>query len=100
MSFDLDPLYVFYGLAALAAILAAEAFYLMGHKRSDYRNRVNRRLQISAQDADREKVLVQLRRERGLSADGDALMSVEWFNRLVTQSGMKVGLWRAVTYVA
>lgn len=100
MSFDLDPLYVLCAFAALAAVLAAEAFYLLFHNRSDYRNRVNRRLQISAKDGDREKVLVQLRRERGLSADGDALLSVAWFNNLVTQSGVKVGLWRAVTSVA
>ena len=100
MSFDLDPLYAFYVFAALAAILVAEALYLLFHNRSDYRSRVNRRLEISAKDGDREKVLVQLRRERGLSADGEALMAVAWFNRLVTQSGMKVGLWRAVTYIA
>src|SRR3954451_18321838 len=100
MNLSLDPLYVFYGFAALAAVLAAEAFYLLFHNRSDYRSRVNRRLQISAKDGDREKVLVQLRRERGLSADGDSVFSAAWFNRLVTQSGVKVGLWRAIAHVS
>ena len=100
MMFDLDPIYLFYGFAALAAILATEAAYLLFHNSADYRRRVNRRLQISAGNPDREKVLVQLRRERGLSADGDSVLSVAWFNRLVTQSGVKVGLWRAIALVA
>ena len=100
MMFDLDPIYLFYGFAALAAILATEAAYLLFHNTTDYRRRVNRRLQISAGNPDREKVLVQLRRERGLSADGVSILSVAWFNRLVTQSGVKVSLWRAVALIA
>jgi tight adherence protein B len=99
MNFDLDPLYVVYMFAALAAVLAAEALYLLFHNRSDYRSRVNRRLQISNQEGDREKVLVQLRRERGLTAGGGSVLSVAWFNRLVTQSGITVGRWRAVAYL-
>ena len=52
-------------------MLVAEAVYLLFHNTRGYRDRVNRRLQIAGKEADREKVLVQLRRERGLSADGD-----------------------------
>jgi tight adherence protein B len=100
MSFDLDPLYVFYGLAALAAILAVEAFYLFFHNTKDYRKRVNRRLAMSAKEGDREKVLVQLRRERGLNADGDGLLPAARFNRLVVQSGVKVSVPRAVIVMA
>jgi tight adherence protein B len=99
MRFDLDPVYVVSIVAALAAVLAAEALYLLVHNRSDYRSRVNRRLQISGQESDREKVLVQLRRERGLTADGGSVLSVAWFNQLVTQSGITVGRWRAGAYV-
>jgi tight adherence protein B len=97
--FPLDPIHLVYGVAVLAAILATEAAYLLFHNSADYRRRVNRRLQISAQNPDRERVLVQLRRERGLSADGDSILSVAWFNRLVTQSGVRVGLWRFVLTV-
>jgi len=99
VSFDLNPLYVFYLFAALAAILAAEAFYLLFHNTRDYRKRVNRRLEISAREGNREKVLVQLRRERGLSSDGDDLLRFAWFNRLVVQSGVKVSASRAVLSV-
>jgi hypothetical protein len=31
MSFELDPLYLFYGSAALAAVLVVEALYLLLH---------------------------------------------------------------------
>ena len=90
MAFELDPLYVFYGFAALAAVLVAEALYLLLHSRKDYRTRVNRRLSISAKEANREKVLVQLRRERGLSTEGGYRLPLAAFNRLVIQSGVKV----------
>jgi tight adherence protein B len=90
MTFELDPLYLFYGFAAAAAVLVAEALYLLLHNRKDYRTRVNRRLAMSAKEASREKVLVQLRRERGLSTDGGYRLPVAAFNRLVIQSGVKV----------
>jgi tight adherence protein B len=88
MPFDLDPLYLFYGLAALAAVFVVEAVYLLFHNASSYRTRVNRRLAISQKEGDREKVLVQLRRERGLSADGDHLLPMASLNRLIVQSGI------------
>jgi tight adherence protein B len=90
MTFEIDPLYVFYGFAAIAAVLVVEALYLLLHNRKDYRTRVNRRLSISAKEGNREKVLVQLRRERGLSTDGGYALPLAAFNRLVIQSGVKV----------
>jgi tight adherence protein B len=90
MSFELDPLHLFYGFAALAAVLVVEAVYLLFHNTQSYRTRVNRRLDMSSKESDREKVLVQLRRERGLSADGGYALPIAAFNRLVLQSGAKV----------
>jgi tight adherence protein B len=90
MPFEIDPLYLFYGFAALAAVLVAEALYLLFHNTQSYRTRVNRRLKVSSKEPDREKVLVQLRRERGLSADGGYALPIAAFNRLVLQSGVKV----------
>jgi len=97
---DLDPLYLFYACAAIAAVRAAEAFYLAFHNTKDYRNRVNRRLEISTKETNREKVLVQLRRERGLTSEGGFAMPVQWFNRLVLQSGVKLSLGRSLALVA
>ena len=100
MSFEINPLYAFYGLAALAAILAAEAVYLLLHNSKDYRSRVNRRLEIADRaGGDRERVLVQLRRERGMSADGEGVLPLAWFGRLVIQSGVKVTAWRAALLI-
>jgi tight adherence protein B len=100
MSVDLNPLYIFYGCIALAAILAGEALYLLFAGKKDYRSGVNRRLQIAERESNREAVLVQLRRERGLGADGDTLLPLAWFNRLVVQSGVKVSAMRAAAAIS
>src|SRR3712207_3774301 len=99
MVLDIDPLYLFYGMAALAAVFAAEAVYLVFHNTASYRTRVNRRLEIAQKESDREKVLVQLRRERGLSADGDGLLPMAALNRLVVQSGVTLTAGRVVPFL-
>jgi tight adherence protein B len=92
MSFHIDPLYLIYAFAAVSAILFAEGAYLLFHSTASYRSRVNRRLSILQGNANRENILVQLRRERGLSATGDFSMQIKSLNRLITQSGLSVGL--------
>lgn len=96
---EINPLYLFYAFAALGAVLAIEALYLLFHDTKSYRTRVNRRLALSAKETNREKVLVQLRRERGLSAEGGLAMPAARFNRLVIQSGVRVNGPRAVAAV-
>ena len=98
MSFDLNPLYIFYIAAPLTGVPPAEGFYLLVSNTRDYRSRVNRPLEISGKGESREKVLVQLRRERGLSDDGDSLSGVAWFSRLVVHSGVKIPLPRAIRF--
>ena len=90
MSFDIAPLLLIYAFAGLAAVLVAEAVYLLFHNTNSYRTRVNRRLHIAGKEGDREKVLVQLRRERGLSADGGLALPFASLNRLLIQSGVTV----------
>ena len=41
---------------------------------------------------DRESILVQLRRERGLDEAGHSLLPLKVLNRLVIQSGIRLGL--------
>ncbi len=93
MPFDLDPLHVFYLFAAGAVVLVAEAVTLLVAERADYRSRVNRRLAARSADANGENVLLRLRRERGLNAEGRFRLSFAWLNRLIVQSGVTVGLW-------
>lgn len=97
---NLDPLYLVYGLAALAAVLLAEAVYLMMSGSESYRKRVNRRLRLLSDQPDREAALIQLRRERGLTGEGFYLLPLKAFNRLVLQSGVTVGVWRIVVGMA
>jgi tight adherence protein B len=92
MSFELNPVYAIYVLSALGLVLFVEAGYLLLHNSKSYRDRVNRRLRALGEQVDRESVLVQLRRERGLTASGDYAMSLQSLNRLIVQSGLTVGL--------
>ena len=92
MSFEFDEAYVIYGFAAVSAILFAEAVYLLLFKKTSYRSRINRRLGLLAETADRVSILVQLRRERGLNQYGDFRLPVASLNRLILQSGLTIGL--------
>ncbi len=90
--FDLDPVYLFYGFAVASAVLVAEAGYLLLSSASSYRSRINRRLALLDTGDNRESVLVQLRRERGMTGEGDLRLPIEAFNTLVTQSGLTIGV--------
>jgi tight adherence protein B len=99
MPFEWDQAYVFYGLAAVSAILFAEAIYLLLFKATSYRSRINRRLSLLIDNPDRVNILVQLRRERGLNREGGLRLPFESFNRLILQSGLTVGLSRLAVIV-
>lgn len=94
MPFDLDPVYIVYALAAGSAILFFEALYLIFFSATSYRSRINRRLRLMQEQPDRESILVQLRRERGLTSGGLYRLPVLSLNRLVLQSGLTMGLTR------
>ncbi|MFZ3309548.1 MAG: hypothetical protein WA280_09295, partial [Xanthobacteraceae bacterium] len=94
LRFDFNPIYLVWLFVALAAGLTVEAVYLTCFSMTSYRNRINRRLRIAKDRTDRESVLVELRRERGLTADGDYRIGLTALNRLVLQSGLTLGLSR------
>jgi tight adherence protein B len=98
--FDIDPLYVIYLFVALAAGLFVEAIYLLLFNTRSYRKNVNRRLKLLDNQPDRERVLVQLRRERGLTAGGDYRLPVVALNRLILQSGLKLGIGSFAIYLS
>jgi tight adherence protein B len=78
--------------AAISVVLFAEAVYLLGFSTASYRSRVNRRLKLSEKQPDREAILIQLRRERGLTGDGLFRFGMQWFNRMLLESGMTRGI--------
>jgi tight adherence protein B len=99
MPFDIDPIYVIYLFVALAAGLLFEGVYLLFFNTRSYRKNVNRRLKLLDNQPDREGVLVQLRRERGLSMTGDYRLPLVALNRLILQSGLKLGIVKFAIYV-
>jgi len=100
LSFDFDPVYLIYGLVALSAVLAVEAVYLLFFSAASYRNKINRRLKVMSNTPDRETILIQLRRERGLTGGGDFRLPIVALNRLVLQSGLTMGIHRLGIFVA
>jgi tight adherence protein B len=97
--FEIDPLYVIYLFVALAAGLFVEGIYLVCFNTRSYRKNVNRRLKLLDNQPDRESVLVQLRRERGLTAGGDYRLPLVALNRLILQSGLKLGIGTFAIYL-
>ncbi|MCW5689189.1 MAG: type II secretion system F family protein [Pseudolabrys sp.] len=98
--FDINPLYFFYILIGLSAAMLAEGVYLFCYNTGSYRKNINRRLKVIEGAADRESVLVQIRRERGLTGAGDYRFRFLDLNRLLLQSGLSIGLNRLVLFIA
>lgn len=87
-------------LFGAAVFLGVEATYLAISKRTSYVRTVNTRLKLMGKSGDQHDVLVQLRRDRGLTSEGRYKLPLIWFNRLVLQSGLRVGIWRIAFFMA
>jgi len=93
--FEFDKIYLVYGFVGVSAMLAAEAIYLLFFSAASYRKRINRRLSlVNDSGKDRQNILVQLRRERGLTVEGGLRLPIVSFNQLVLQSGVTMGFAR------
>jgi tight adherence protein B len=92
MPFEFDTPTLIVICAAVSVVLFAEAVYLLGFSTASYRSNVNRRLKLSNGQPDREAILIQLRRERGLTNEGAFRFGMQWFNRLLLESGMTRGV--------
>ena len=97
---DFDTQYVFYAFIGVSAFLVFEAFYLLFFRSASYRNSINRRIALLKDQTDREGVLVQLRRERGLTSGGGYRLPVESINRLILQSGLSAGVGKLAVYIS
>src|SRR3954468_4826444 len=91
MPFELDTPTLIIIFAAISVVLFAEAVYLLGFSTASYRSNVNRRLKLSKNQPDRQPILIQLRRERGVARGGLLRFGVQWFTRLMLESGMTRG---------
>jgi tight adherence protein B len=99
MSSLLDSTYLVYLFAAGSTVLFVEAIYLLCFSTASYRSSINRRLRLMKDQPDRQNVLIQLRRERGLTGSGGYAMRFLSLNRLVLQSGLTLGVGR-IAFVA
>ena len=100
MSFEFDDVYLVYLLVAISAVLFAEGIYLLFFTAHSYRKNINRRLELMQNEPNRENMLVQLRRERGLTGGGDFLLPHIALNRLILQSGLSIELPKLAMLVA
>src|SRR5271166_1030480 len=100
MSLEIDPIYFVYLLVAVSSGLMAEGVYLLFFSGASYRKNVNRRLKLLRNEPNRENILVQLRKERGLTGAGNYRVGIEALNRLVLQSGLTFGLRKLLTFIA
>jgi tight adherence protein B len=100
MSFELDPIYLIYLFVAFSAGLFVEGIYLLCFSGAAYRKNVNRRLKLLKDEPNRENMLVQLRKERGLTAAGNYKVGIESLNKLVLQSGLTMGLNKILIFSA
>jgi tight adherence protein B len=96
---DFDSSYLIYLLVGVSAAMLAEGAYLLLHSNASYRNNINRRLKIVDDRPDRESVLVQLRRERGLTSGGEYRLPLINLNQLVLQSGLTLGFGRLILFI-
>jgi len=99
MSFDFDDIYLVYLLVAVSAVMFAEGLYLLLFSSRSYRKNINRRLQLMQDEPNRENVLIQLRRERGLTGGGDFRLPLVALNRLILQSGLSITLAKLAIFV-
>jgi tight adherence protein B len=96
----IPPQLIIAGAIGLVAVLIAEALYLVYFTARQYRSNVNRRLKLYDAVTDRAEALVQLKRERGLSADGGYVLWLKSLNDLILQSGLTIGVGRVVVFWA
>src|SRR5262245_9392440 len=96
---NFDPIYLIYLLIAVSVGLFIEGAYLLVYSGASYRSNVNRRLRLLKDEPNRENVLVQLRKERGLTSAGNYRLGTEAISRLVLQSGLTLGLGKLAVIV-
>jgi tight adherence protein B len=99
MSFELDPIYLVYVFVAASAALFVEAVYLLFFSGASYRSNINRRLRLMKDRPGGAGILVELRRERGLTGLGDYRLPLVALNRLILQSGLTFGFGRLLLIV-
>jgi len=94
-----SELWVIYALVFGAALLGFQALYVLVFRSRRERKIINRRLTLSSELPDPVAVLDVLRSERGLGNLGN-VPGLQWLDRLVMQTGLKVNPARIFVWIA
>jgi len=81
-------------LVTIAVFLALEAIFVTISQKRHERGVINERLRLLERTDDGQAVLIELRRNRGLTAEGNFRLPFVAFNRLLLQSGLRMSLTR------
>jgi tight adherence protein B len=87
-----DIMLVIPGVMIAAALFLAIQTVLGMMTEAQAQRIVNRRLQFKDRYESTQEAMVELRKSRGLDADGNFAQTLRWFNRLVVRSGLKFKL--------
>lgn len=94
-----SPAGIFSLSIAVCVVIVVETIYLYFATKSDTKSRINRRMRISNDKKVSQKdILIQLRKERGMTAEGGLTLPIVWLNRLIVQAGLSVGLRKFALY--
>lgn len=91
---EITPLF-FTLFVFIAAFIAFSTLFMYVQNNSSYRRSVNRRLSLDNGFGDSVSSIEQLldfRRQRSLSSDGQYVLPLVWLNRLILQSGITLGI--------
>jgi tight adherence protein B len=85
--------YLIFALVFAAYFMALEAIFMSFARRSSSRSAVAKRISADNHAGnDQREALVKQRQTRSLSPDGDYILPTIWLNRLILQSGVKLGV--------
>lgn len=87
MKMNLDPNLAFYVLIFAAVFTAGQAAYGLLSAGAAKRT-VNQRLKVAERTGGIGELVLELRKQRGLGADGNSIFSWAWFSDLVMRSGV------------
>ncbi len=87
----IDPLYVFYTTLACVVFIVVDSIHLLTGTAASYRSNVNRRLEQLEKSDNRNAIVMDLRRQRGLSSICGRIAALAWLQQLLTQSGVTLG---------
>lgn len=102
--FGIDPDSLFDGPVVAYCLFFALGFLVVQgvsglFGQAQMNKQLNRRLKAREQVGSVQQLILELRKERALNADGEMSLSSRWFNQLVTRSGVRFepGKWACVS---